>query len=290
MLNTSSKPKDDKVTAAKLCNRVPRMVKSSGIWLLPMATSTDQINEPLGMSLAYDMATKFGIVNNAFTEAEFYNFLYGSSPNWSFDVPRKTVVQQTAMCMINLSNTKGGVENALGLLSPIFDFPVFKQIPALASYGLKFSKRGNGVYITTDCAADQPCLVFNKYAEGPLEQICKDAGCLDKFVKTVSSPIFLRCVATAIKCQQKCASSSCMWNDDEGYHAVPTMKLMNLLNFALIFTLCPAIAAFMPKYSTPVAAPIANSLIQSNGEGIRLPKFKRLNSKYHKSIVLPTTH
>jgi len=72
----------DCTDAAGPCNIVPRIIKTTKIWAIPFATSSDQINEPLGMELATDMAKKYGIYGKSMTKVELYRFLYGNSPNW----------------------------------------------------------------------------------------------------------------------------------------------------------------------------------------------------------------
>jgi len=178
--------------------------------------------------------------------------------------------------MINLTNSIGGVQNAINNISPIFNTTEFDKIPALASYGLKFIKKNGSIYITTDCAENQPCLVFNRYALGPLEQICKDSGCLAKFLSLLNSPLFKRLTPVAINCQKKTASSTCLWCDEDGTHAVPTMQCMNLLNFGLIYFICPEIAAYMPKYRAAIEPGIASVLLKKGATGIKLAAFKRL--------------
>lgn len=275
----NEKGSTDCADSAGPCNIVPRIIKTTNIWAIPFATSSDQINEPLGMELATDMAKKYGIYGYSMTKDELYRFLYGKSPNWKFNTPRNVVVEQTVNCVINLTNSIGGVKNAMDIISPIFNSTVaFDKIPPLASYGLKFIKKSDAIYITTDCAEDQPCLVFNRYALGPLEQICKDSGCLNKFMTLLNTPLFKRLTPIAINCQKKTASTTCMWCDSNGIHTVPTMQCMNLLNFGLIYLLCPEIAAYMPKYRTVIEPEIASVLIKKGA--IRLVAFKRLHSQY----------
>ena len=282
--HSNEKDGADCAAAAGPCNIVPRIVKTTNIWTLPFATSSDQINEPLGMELATDMAKKYGIYGNSMTKDELYRFLYGKSPNWKFDTPRKVVVEQTVNCMINLSNSIGGVKNAMDIISPIFNSTAaFDKIPPLASYGLKFIKRDDAIYITTDCAEDQPCLVFNLYVLGPLEQICKDSGCLSKFLSLMNTPLFRRLVPIAINCQKKTAKSTCLWCDSDGTHAVPTMQCMNLLNFGLIYLISPEIASYMPKYRTTIEPEVASVLISKGAGGMKLGAFKRLQSQYSRN-------
>jgi hypothetical protein len=174
-------------------------------------------------------------------------------------------------CVFNLTNTKDGFNNVIQLISPFINYT--SNIPPLASYGLKFTSSGN---ILTDCTTGQPCLTINKYILGPLQQICKDSGCLKKFLTVLKNPIFIESSILSIDCQAL-AEGPCMWNDpkDNQTYGVPISYPLWIVNFAFIYTLCPEIAAYMPKYRYRIPSQVVNALEQNVPNGIPWKKYKK---------------
>ena len=141
----------------------------------------DQINQPLGMARADEMARLLGIDASMIMTEEEYHCLIGTPP--------RTKDQTTIFeCLADLTDSIGNAE-----------------IP-LSSYGLDISPEGN---LRSDCAPDAPCLEFNALLAGPLEKMLFDCGAGEKFLKLVARTPFVEFAKYGNGCQSN-AKPSCI--------------------------------------------------------------------------------
>lgn len=135
-----------------------------------------QINKPLGMKRAAQLAQALGIDQSMILTEKEYRCLIGGPGN-------RTPDQQTFfLCIRQLTNSKGNA-----------------AIP-LSSYGLYVNNLGD---IRSVCAPDAPCLDVNALLVGPFEQIALECGFLDKFLRLLNQTPLLRLIPGGFACQDK---------------------------------------------------------------------------------------
>ena len=139
------------------------------------ARRSEQINEPLGMERAAQLARALGIDESMILTEEQYRCLIGTPQE-------RTPDQQTFFqCIRNLTNSKGNA-----------------AIP-LSSYGLYVDEQGD---VRSVCAPDAPCLAVNELLAGPFEQIAIQCGFLEKFLRLISQTPLLRLIPGGFACQK----------------------------------------------------------------------------------------
>ena len=122
-----------------------------------------QINQPLGMTRAKEMARLLGIEDSMLLTEDEYHCVIGTEPRTD---DQEIIVE----CVANLTNSTGNAD-----------------IP-LSSYGLDISPDG---LLRSNCAPDAPCLAFNELLAGPLEKMMADCGAAAKFLEMVTRTPFL---------------------------------------------------------------------------------------------------
>ena len=139
------------------------------------ARRPEQINEPLGMERAAQLARALGIDESMILTEEQYRCLIGTPQE-------RTPDQQTFFqCIRNLTNSKGNA-----------------AIP-LSSYGLYVDEQGD---VRSVCAPDAPCLAVNGLLAGPFEKIAIQCGFLEKFLRLISQTPLLRLIPGGFACQK----------------------------------------------------------------------------------------
>jgi len=140
----------------------------------PRARRSRQINKPLGIERAAQLARALGIDERMILTEEQYRCLIGTPGNRTSD-------QQTFfLCIRQLTNSKGNA-----------------AIP-LSSYGLYVNEQGD---VRSVCAPDAPCLDVNALLVGPLEQIALQCGFLEKFLRLLNQTTLLRLIPGGFACQ-----------------------------------------------------------------------------------------
>jgi hypothetical protein len=138
------------------------------------ARRPEQINEPLGMKRAAEIAQALGMDESMILTEEQYRCLIGTPP--------RTPDQQTFFrCIQQLTNSKGNA-----------------AIP-LSSYGLYVDGQGD---VRSVCAPDAPCLDVNALLAGPFEEIAIQCGFLQKFLRMVNQTPLLRLIPGGFACQK----------------------------------------------------------------------------------------
>jgi hypothetical protein len=151
------------------CQEVPRWQR-----LAPRKyRHPDQINEPLGMRKAGQLARLLGIDDDMILTDEEYQCLIGTPPR---DPAREIIF----ICSNDLTNSNGNAD-----------------IP-LSSYGLSLNEQGD---VRSDCAPKAPCLDFNDLLAGPLEEIAIECRFADKLARLVAKTPFLQFTEDGDPCQ-----------------------------------------------------------------------------------------
>jgi hypothetical protein len=141
----------------------------------PVYRQPDQINQPLGRKKADQLARLLGMDQDMILTEEQYQCQIGTPPR---DPAREIVF----LCEKDLSNSNG---NAV--------------IP-LSSYGLSLNAQGD---VRSNCAPHAPCLEFNKLALGPLEEIAKECGFVDKLGRLFNQTPLLEFLNEGVACQRE---------------------------------------------------------------------------------------
>ena len=151
------------------------------------AKAPEQINEPLGLERANQLAQQLGIDKAMILTDQEYQCTIGVAP-------RDTDRQLIFGCITNLTNSTGNT-----------------NIP-LSSYGLAITDDRNGSVPAGDvqslCAPNAPCLVFNGLFEGPLERIATVCGWETKLDRMVAETPFTEFAQDGGRCQEFGGSKS----------------------------------------------------------------------------------
>ena len=135
-----------------------------------------QINKPLGIERAAQLARALGMDESMILTEKQYRCLIGTPGN-------RTPDQQTFFqCIRQLTNSKGNA-----------------AIP-LSSYGLYVNEEGD---VRSVCAPDAPCLDVNALLVGPFEQIALQCGFLEKFLRLLNQTPLLRLIPGGFACQNR---------------------------------------------------------------------------------------
>jgi hypothetical protein len=139
------------------------------------ARRAKQINKPLGMERAAELARALGMDESMILTEEQYRCLIG-------EPGMRTPDQQTFFrCIRQLTNSKGNA-----------------AIP-LSSYGLYVNEQGD---VRSVCAPDAPCLDVNALLVGPFEKIALQCGFLAKFLRLLNQTPLLRLIPGGFACQK----------------------------------------------------------------------------------------
>jgi hypothetical protein len=137
------------------------------------ARRREQINKPLGIERAAQLARALGMDESMILTEQQYRCLIGTPP--------RTPDQQTFFrCIQQLTNSNGTA-----------------AIP-LSSYGLYVNEQGD---VRSVCAPDAPCLDVNALLVGPFEKIAIECGFLQKFLRLLNQTPFLRLIPGGFACQ-----------------------------------------------------------------------------------------
>jgi len=164
-----------KVKKSKKCELPPACRSSEELESLapPIATSEAQLNEPLGLKRANEIAKSLGITGDMILTDTEWACTLGSGVQ-----PR--VQELISSCLANLTNSNGNT-----------------NIP-LSSYGLAIDESGD---VQSLCAPSAPCLEFNYLFIGPLERLAFQCGWLEKFHKLRENPLFQEAISEGGDCQ-----------------------------------------------------------------------------------------
>jgi hypothetical protein len=139
----------------------------------PIATSADQLNEPLGLERANSMAKSLNVTKDMILTDVEWECTQGTEP-------QSRVQELITSCLANLTNSNGNT-----------------NIP-LSSYGLALNDNGD---VQSLCAPKAPCLEFNYLFYGPLERLAFQCGWLEKLQKMREHTPFPEVITEGNACQ-----------------------------------------------------------------------------------------
>ena len=150
----------------------------------PKYRHPDEINQPLGMRRAKQLARLLGIVDDMVLTAEQYQCMITIIP--SDPIALNKTREIIYACSNDLTNSIGNARTPL------------------SSYGLSLNDEGG---VRSNCAPNTPCLKFNSLLQGPLEALAEFCGFEDKLVRLFSprNTPFLQFAFEGNKCQSRWA-------------------------------------------------------------------------------------
>jgi hypothetical protein len=168
------------VNQTKNC-RLPPVCRTAPKWerLAPsVAKHPDQINQPLGLARANEIAEALLIDKSMILTDREYECTMGIPPR----TPNRQIIFS---CLNNLTNSNGNT-----------------NIP-LSSYGLALNNDGD---VQSLCAPNAPCLVFNDLFGGDLQKIALECGWAKKLDKMYALTPFKNVLMDAEPCQESAGS------------------------------------------------------------------------------------
>lgn len=224
----------------------------------PRLTSNRQLNQPLGQAKADDIATALGLDKNlCFTEQQYLTFITGQGADGSGNPEDAKLVDESVKL---LTNTCGNP------LIRIIDGKVTKII--LGSYGLIVNEEG---MLESPANADAPTRKVNEVIQpgGYLSTWCKANGAEASLSMLYSSAYTLQ-LPYAIAAQHEATVAELVPYLDCSNSSVTGMSMAPSIwqvNFCLIYTLNPKLAAKMPSYWAPIPKNVVKALENSpNGQ------------------------
>lgn len=216
------------------------------------STNAIKINQPIGQRQADALAIAFGLKKSkCFTPVQFYTFITGGGYGGNL-TNAKMITDATLI----LTNTK---ENPLA--RTINGVPVSI---ILGSYGLTVDEDGN----LESCAqSTSPCRLVNELfvpITGYLATWCRANGAEEALLTLYRSVYFLEAVYSLPSQNDAGAAQLVMYNKQPSTSSVQIGMSMIpplwIVNFCLIYTMSPQIAAYMPAYWTAIPWPVASAI------------------------------
>lgn len=217
------------------------------------STNTLKINQPIGQEKADELAKAFGLVKDkCFTPIQFFTFITGGGYGGNL-----TNALMIADATLILTNTKPNpiVRNINGNATTI----------VLGSYGLTVNEAG----LLESCAQEtSPCRTVNEILVpgGWMETWCKANGATKSLENLYSSAYTTEAVYSALSQNGSGKAQLVSYNLSNSSSVKVGMSMIPplwIVNFCLIYTLNPELAAFMPAYWTAIPQQVAADLINS---------------------------
>jgi hypothetical protein len=215
-------------------------------------THRGQLNQPIGQRAADKIARRLGLSKaDAFTKRQYREFVTGRGVGGSL-ADAKLVDESVRI----LTNTMGR--------------PLYSNInghitsSVLASYGLFVNRSG---LLESPANADAPTRQVNNVLApgGYLGKWCRANGARASLVTLNRSAYRFESVYT-IKSQQESGVAQLVTNRRRGVSSEVGMSLAPavwLVNFSLIYTLKPSLAADMPAKWAPIPSTVADAILAS---------------------------
>lgn len=216
------------------------------------AANAGQVNQPIGQQAADDIARRLGLrKSDTLTEQQYLEFISGGGVGGDFD-QAKLVDESVAI----LTNTTGRP-----LISDVDGVPTPS---VLASYGVFVNPQGQ---LESPANADAATRKVNDVIApgGYMGTWMRANGATRSLVNLYRSPYVVE-AAYGFVAQQQSGAAQLVTNTkgrvstEVGMSMAPALWLTN---FLLIYTLKPALAAYMPAYWAPIPVTVANAMLAS---------------------------
>ena len=218
------------------------------------STDTRKINQPIGQAKADELAQAFGMKKDkCFTPIQFFTFMTGGGYGGNL-----TNALMIADATLILTNTKQNpiVRNINGNATTI----------VLGSYGLTVNEEG----LLESCAQKtSPCRTVNELLApgGWMETWCKANGATQSLVNLYSLAYTTEAVYSILSQNNSGEAQLVSYNLTNSSSVKVGMSMIPplwIVNFCLIYTLNPELAALMPAYWTAIPQQVATDISNSS--------------------------
>ena len=218
------------------------------------STDTLEINQPIGQNKADELAKIFGLQKDkCFTPIQFFTFITGGGYGGNL-----TNALMIADATLILTNTKQNpiVRNINGNATTI----------VLGSYGLTVNEDG----LLESCAQKtSPCRTVNEILApgGWMEIWCKANGATESLVNLYSTAYVAEAIYSIQSQNQSGEAQLVAYNLTSNSSVKVGMSMIPplwIVNFCLIYTLNPELAALMPAYWTAIPQQVATDISNSS--------------------------
>ena len=218
------------------------------------STDTRKINQPIGQAKADELAQAFGMKKDkCFTPIQFFTFMTGGGYGGNL-----TNALMIADATLILTNTKQNpiVRNINGNATTII----------LGSYGLTVNEEG----LLESCAQKtSPCRTVNELLApgGWMETWCKANGATQSLVNLYSLAYTTEAVYSILSQNNSGEAQLVSYNLTNSSSVKVGMSMIPplwIVNFCLIYTLNPELAALMPAYWTDIPQQVATDISNSS--------------------------
>jgi hypothetical protein len=218
-------------------------------------TASDQLNRPLGQHLADEIARQIGLKkSDVFTEEQFREFIAGRGKEG--DPSQAKLVDQSVAILTNTVGHPLAYKDGDGRI----------VTSVLASYGVFVTTEGE---LESPAYATAPTRVVNNVIKpgGYMPTWCHLNGAtaaLDQLYKSA----YTSETGYGFKAQQQSEPDQLITNTKAGVSAVVGMSMgpaLWIVNFALIYTLNPTLAALMPARWAPIPTAAVQAIHDGGG-------------------------
>ncbi|WP_156777029.1 hypothetical protein [Nitrococcus mobilis] len=220
------------------------------------ATDPSQINVPIGQRRADQIARQLGLKKeNVLTEQQFLEFISGGGVGGD----KKSAALADRSVQI-FTNTNGRPLTS--------DVDGVSTETVLASYGLFVNKKGLLLSLANRIA---PTRIANRLLapDGYINTWFMNNGAEDSLVQLYKSAYTVEALY-GNQAQQTSGPWQLVTNTKDGASTQVGMSMapaLWLTNFALLYTLKPEIAAYMPAYWTPIPTAVADAILATKATG-----------------------
>lgn len=229
-------------------------VKSLQKYAPTQVTSSEQLNQPLGQARADRIARALGLDKNlCFTEQQYLTFISGQGANGSGNFQSAQLVDESVAILTN-SKAHPQIRNINGKPTQI----------VLGSYGLTVNTSG---MLESPANADAPTRQVNSViAPGGYLSTWAAANGADASLQMLYKSAYTRQLPYGITAQHEGGAAELALYLNGRKSAVTGLSMVSSIwevNFTLIYTLNPKLAANMPAYWAPIPGKVVAALRNS---------------------------
>ena len=219
-------------------------------------TGAHELNRPIGQPLANEIAREIGLKkSDVFTQDQFREFVAGQGVPGSGDPQQSKLVDQSVAILTN----------TMGHPLPYRDASGQTGTTVLASYGLFVTKDG---FLESPAYETAPTFVVNSVIMpgGYMSNWMKANGATKALTQLYKSA-YTSEAAFGNQAQIQSKPNELITNTKRDVSSVVGMSMgpaLWVVNFALIYTLKPSLAALMPARWAPIPSAVVDAFIASD--------------------------
>lgn len=227
------------------------------------AVRARQINQPLGMRKADRIARELGLDRRHVFTSRQYRLLV-SGKGFGGDPDSATLIRESIRILINTTGTPEYVR-VKGKLTPI----------VLGSYGLTVNRDG---WLESPANTDAPTRQINAVIApgGYFATWCRHNGA-QASLQMLNRSAYSSEVPYGFKAQHQSGAAQLVPNQKGARGSIVGMSMappLWIVNFVLMYTVNPEMAAKMPAYWTPIPANVALAIAESPTGQVRYGRYQ----------------